>query len=159
MSRTVILQRQAHQTKMTHFHICWAHRSSIELPIVHNKVVKSSPCKHCHQIPSKNHGKQSVDFHCMQVSRLKPTIERSKSVFAAIQLFSNIHFATLSYSSDRSIAARFRPCSCAHFLAISYPASACRITPAAGSFQRTRFTRSAAASLPSQQTAKPACCE
>ena len=58
-----------------------------------------------------------------------------------------------------SIAPRLRPCSRAQAFASSYPASAWRITPLAGSFHNTRLIRSPAASLPSQQITRPACCE
>src|SRR3546814_10434422 len=44
----------------------------------------------------------------------------------------------------------FNPCSFAQAFAISYPASACRITPVPGSFHSTRAMRLSAASVPSQ---------
>src|SRR3546814_4947160 len=53
----------------------------------------------------------------------------------------------------------FNPCSFAQAFAISYPASACRITPVPGSFHSTRAMRLSAASVPSQTITMPLCCE
>ena len=53
----------------------------------------------------------------------------------------------------------FNPCSRAQAFAISYPASACRITPVPGSFHSTRAMRLSAASVPSQTITMPLCCE
>ena len=57
------------------------------------------------------------------------------------------------------IIGKSRPCSRAQSMAISYPASAWRITPVAGSFQRTRSRRRAASSVPSATITTPECCE
>ena len=54
---------------------------------------------------------------------------------------------------------RSSPCSRAQSTASSYPASAWRMTPEAGSFQSTRSIRRSAASVPSQTMTKPACWE
>src|SRR5690606_12700294 len=48
-----------------------------------------------------------------------------------------------------------RPCSRAQAFAISYPASACRITPVPGSFHSTRAMRRSAASVPSETMTLP----
>ena len=61
--------------------------------------------------------------------------------------------------SASSTIGNFNPCSRALCLASSYPASACRITPVAGSFHSTRAIRFAAASVPSHTITTPACCE
>ena len=53
----------------------------------------------------------------------------------------------------------FNPCSFAQAFAMSYPASACRITPVPGSFHSTRARRLSAASEPSQTMTTPECCE
>src|SRR5271154_5883556 len=47
----------------------------------------------------------------------------------------------------------------AQFLAMSYPASAWRITPEAGSFHNTLARRLAELGVPSAQITMPACCE
>lgn len=51
------------------------------------------------------------------------------------------------------------PFSLAHRRAVSYPASAWRITPVAGSFQSTRAIFSAASGVPSASRAIPECWE
>ena len=53
----------------------------------------------------------------------------------------------------------FNPISLAHRFAISYPASACRITPVPGSFHSTRAIRLSASAVPSQTMTTPECCE
>src|SRR5690606_31852734 len=52
---------------------------------------------------------------------------------------------------------RLSPCSRAASFAISYPASACRITPVAGSFHSTRSRRFAASGVPSATMTTPEC--
>ena len=61
-----------------------------------------------------------------------------------------IHFQTIG---------SFNPISRAHSFAISYPASACRMTPVPGSFHSTRAMRLSAASEPSHTITTPLCCE
>src|SRR6266571_7209463 len=51
------------------------------------------------------------------------------------------------------------PCCRAHAIASSYPASAWRITPVAGSFHSTRSMRRAASGVPSHTITMPACWE
>jgi hypothetical protein len=51
------------------------------------------------------------------------------------------------------------PNSAAHARASGYPASACRMTPLAGSFQSTRSMRRAASRVPSHTITMPACWE
>ena len=67
--------------------------------------------------------------------------------------------ALSSSTPCHQIIGNFRPCSFAHFTAISYPASACRITPVPGSFHSARAMRLSAAALPSQTMTTPECCE
>ena len=53
----------------------------------------------------------------------------------------------------------FSPRSFAQAIAISYPASACLITPVPGSFHSTRANRLSASLLPSQTITTPECWE
>src|SRR6185312_744857 len=59
----------------------------------------------------------------------------------------------------RHTIGNFNPCSFAHSTAISYPASACRITPVPGSFHNTRAIRLSASAVPSHTITTPECCE
>jgi hypothetical protein len=76
----------------------------------------------------------------------------------------SLQFLYIDLTSSRAIEkvhaiGNFNPISRAHSFAISYPASACRMTPVPGSFQSTREMRASAASLPSHTITTPLCCE
>jgi hypothetical protein len=56
---------------------------------------------------------------------------------------------------DPRIPGSRNPCSFAQAMAVSYPASACRQTPEAGSFHNTRSSRFAASGVPSARITTP----
>jgi len=70
-----------------------------------------------------------------------------------------VYYGGRNYEAARQTIGNFKPCSFAHCFAMSYPASACRITPVPGSFHNTRAMRLSAASVPSHTITTPECCE